>query len=155
MIQMVKKDTLHELLVLPERDEREETPEFRQTKKTLREDGHWKCFICGCEDNLEVHHFGCEYSLRDNCNFDKLKIFCEIFDPYGYGEKLKDTTMTSVDDVRNALMLCRNHHLSSDGDGVANGIHNLSFPVWIAQLVCHDVVPNNTEELNKLLEKKI
>ena len=152
LLQRVEKQTLHELTVLPEREERELSTEFRHTKKTLKDDSHWKCFVCETEEELEVHHYGCEYSFRDDCNFDRLKLFCELFDPYGYGKALKDTPMLSVDDIRNALVLCRSHHHSSDSDGVANGIHNLSFPVWIAQFTCHDVVPNNTDELNKLLE---
>jgi len=153
---MIKKQTLHELVILPERDPREQTKEFNATKKRLRADGHYSCFICGTTTDLEVHHFGCENSLRDICDFEKLKIFSEKFDIYGYGKLLTNTPITSVDDIRNCMVLCREHHLSSDSDGVANGIHNITFPVWIIQRLQKDgenIVPSNTEELNEEMKE--
>ena len=148
----IRKQTLHELVVLPEREERSTSKEFIESKKRLKKDGHWKCWICNSEEHLEVHHYGCEYSLRDDCLFDKLKEYCELFDVYGYGKLLKDTPLNSVDDIRNCMVLCREHHLSSDSDGVANGIHNITDPIWISQKICKNTVPDNTEELEKIIE---
>ena len=152
----LKKTTLKEVLILPEREERTESPLFRKNKVKLKRDGHWKCFICNSIIDLEVHHYGCEYSLRDACDFIKLKEFCESHDTYGYGKVLRNIPITSVDDIRNCMVLCREHHLSSDSDGVANGFHNITFPTWIIQKLQKDgenVVPENTKELEEEMNK--
>ena len=96
-----------------------------------------------------------EWCLENVCDFDKLKQFCEDFDPYGYGKLLKNIPITTVDDIRNCLVLCNEHHNSGDKDGVANGIHNITFPTWIPQKLViknEETVPEDTAELNEVLE---
>jgi hypothetical protein len=98
--------TIHESVVTPEHEERKESTDFKKAKKRLKDDGHYKCWVCGSTNNLQAHHYAAEWSLADCVDFDKLKAFCEEWDPYGYGKLLKDTPITSVDDVRNMLILC-------------------------------------------------
>lgn len=105
-----QKRTFVEDIEVPEHIERSESNEFRQSKEQLKKDGHDHCFICGCKDNLECHHFGVEYYLAQDCDFDKLKQFLQLFDVYGYSEQLKDKPITSCDDIRNMMMLCTKHH---------------------------------------------
>lgn len=124
---------LTEIVIYPDHAKREESEEFKRNKERLKEDGHYKCWVCGSTKNLQVHHFGCEWALANDCDFTKLKEFCEEFDPYGYGKLLRNKPITSVDDIRNLLVLCEEHHLGGTEDGVANGIHNISFPIFIIQ----------------------
>ena len=154
--QRVMKKTLVEHVMIPQHASRKETPEFRKSKKKLKKDGHDKCWICGSKENLQVHHFCCEASLSELCDFDKLKEVCETFDIYGYGEQMKDIPMTSVDDIRNMMVLCRQHHIDY-ADGVKNGIHDITFPIWISQKICVkdgvDPVPDNADELEKIKQE--
>ena len=105
-----------------------ESPEFKKTKERLKEDGHFTCWICGATEKLQVHHFGVEYALNNDCDFDKLKEFLELFDIYGYSKLLKDKPITTADDIRNMMVLCPEHHIER-----ATGIHETTFPIWQAQ----------------------
>lgn len=141
MDERIQKRTLVEQVILPERDERVTSYTFKKTKVRLKKDGHFSCYVCRSTENLEVHHFGCEYSLSNSCDFDKLKNFCEEFDPYGYGKLLKNIPFTDVDDIRNMMVLCEEHHTGcTSQDGIANGIHNITFPAWIIQKLAKDGV---------------
>lgn len=123
-----QEKTIKEVIIYPDHVERKESEEFRKCKVRLKEDCHFKCWVCGSEEQLEVHHFGCEWALEADVDFDKLKAFLEEFDPYGYGKLLKNKPITSVDDIRNMLVLCERHHRRSE-----DGIHETTFPIWIIQ----------------------
>lgn len=153
----ISTKNLVETIVIPEHPERKETTEFSKSKKRLREDGHYKCWICGCEENLQVHHFFVPHSLQNTCNFTELNKICCEWDIYGYGRVMSNTPIKSVDDIRNMMVLCREHHTGGKSDGVANGIHNITFPTWIAQKLCSingkDPVPDNKHELEQVVRK--
>lgn len=73
-------------------------------------------------------------------DFEKLKEFCEEWDIYGYGRLLRKQPITTVDDIRNQMVLCRDHHVSvdhADGGG-GTGIHDLTFPSWLIQKLAKD-----------------
>lgn len=133
---------LTEIVITPEHAERTESEEFVKTKKTLKKDDHYHCWICNSEEHLQVHHFGCEWSLEADCDFDKLKDLLMLFDFYGYSHSMKDIPLTSVDDIRNMLVLCQRHHTHPE-----NGIHEITFPVWISQKwakdTTHEAVPQD------------
>ena len=120
--------TIKEVVIYPDHVERKESVEFRKSKERLKEDGHYKCWICGCTELLEAHHFACEWALVEDVDFDKLKTFVEEWDPYGYGKLLKNKSITSADDIRNMLVLCERHHRKPE-----DGIHETTFPIWIIQ----------------------
>jgi len=145
-----------ETVIIPEHIDRVESPDFRHSKERLKADGHYRCYICGTEENIQIHHLGCEWSLQNVCDFTKLKQFLLEFDVYGYSRLLKNTDIKNADDVRNMLALCFQHHVSGDKDGAANGIHNVTFPTFIMQKLCLDkenVVPQDGENPDKVLEE--
>lgn len=124
---------LTEIVITPDHVNRTESEEFKEAKKQLKKDGHYKCWICGTTEDLQVHHFGCEWSLSNDCDFDKLKSLLMMLDPYGYSKEMVDKPITSPDDIRNQLVLCQKHHTHPE-----NGIHEITFPVWISQKYCKD-----------------
>ncbi|UOF88863.1 hypothetical protein LSG31_13025 [Fodinisporobacter ferrooxydans] len=127
--------TLKEIVIVPDHVNRTESAEFRKSKERLKADGHYRCWVCGSTENLQVHHVGLEWSLANVGDFDKLKEFVETFDVYGYGRLLKNQPITSVDDVRNCMTLCQEHHTGVDHEsgGSGTGIHEITFPVWLIQ----------------------
>lgn len=130
-----EKRVLHDFAVDPDHTERSESPEFRATKKRLKEDGHYQCWQCGGTESLQVHHLFCEYMFQAVVDYDKLKAMCEEWDVYGYGKLLRAKPITSPDDIRNMMVLCQAHHTGVDHEdgGGATGIHCLPFPEWIIQ----------------------
>ncbi|MCL8207171.1 MAG: hypothetical protein K6V97_03735 [Actinomycetia bacterium] len=120
--------TLTEVVIDPQHARRRNTPAFRAAKRRLKQDGHWRCYICGATTRLEAHHRGMEYMFEADTDFAALKAFCEEWDLYGYGRLLQHQPITTVDDVRNLMVLCATHHREAE-----TGIHMISFPAWIAQ----------------------
>ena len=110
--------------------ERVESLLFKANKSKVYADKHFQCFICGAKTDLNVHHFICQWANKDRVDFEALKEMCEIFDVYGYGEKMKELPITSIDDIRNLLVLCEGHHKRAD-----HGIHNLTFADFMLQKV--------------------
>lgn len=153
---------IYESVVTPEHDHRVESSIFKQSKKRLREDGHYKCWVCGSTNDLQAHHYAAEWSLAEVVDFDKLKAFCEEWDPYGYGKLLKNIPMTSVDDVRNILMLCQTHHtgVNHENENSGTGIHSLSFSAFVIQKIAKDgqnPIPQpgqDADDMIKLAEEK-
>jgi hypothetical protein len=73
---------------------------------------------------------------------------CEIFDPYGYGEKMKNIPITSVDDIRNLLVLSRKYH-----EEEITGIHNTTFSAWISQFIVknnEEIVPQDRNKIESI-----
>lgn len=147
---------LHDEIVTPDHAARIETPEFIKSKERLKEDAHNKCWICGSTDNIQIHHYGCEYSLQNICDFVKLKTFLLEWDVYGYSKTLVNIPLTSVDDIRNMMALCQSCHTGVDHvNNNATGIHYLVFPMWIARKLCKvDPVPSGTET-NQQVEDEV
>jgi hypothetical protein len=151
--------TLKEIVITPAHADRTESPEFRKSVQRLKDDGHYKCWLSGRTDNLQVHHVFAEWSLQSVVDYDKLKSMCEEWDPYGYGRLMKNIPMTTVDDVRNMLVLNQEFHTgvdSADG-GTGIGIHEITFPVWIIQKVCQEgknPVPQANESLEKVEDRE-
>lgn len=140
--------TIRETVIDPAHATRAETPEFRATKKRLRADGHYRCYVCGTVDGIQIHHRAAEWMFAADVDYPLLKDFCEEWDVYGYGRLLKAQPVTSVDDVRNAMALCVSHHIGvdhADGDS-GTGIHEMTFPAWIMQKLARkgaDPVPQD------------
>ena len=127
--------SLKEVVITPSHVRRTESEAFRRNKQRLREDGHYCCWVCSTTRNLQVHHFGIEWSLANIADWDRVKAFCEQWDPYGYGRLLHNQAITSPDDIRNLLVLCETHHIGVDSvaGGSGTGIHELTFPIWVVQ----------------------
>ncbi len=128
--------TIKGVVVTPAHPQRgSESEEFRRNVERLKVDGHYRCFLCGGSDDLETHHYGCEWSLAELCDFDELKAFLLQNDIYGYSRLLVNLSISSVDDIRNLMVLCQGHHTGVDhtDGGTGTGIHNTPHPLWIIQ----------------------
>lgn len=71
--------------------------------------------------------------MQNSADLAKVKQFCEEWDPYGYGLAMRNIPMDNVDDIRNLLVLCQEHHTGGTTDGIANGVHNITFSSWLMQ----------------------
>lgn len=154
----VENRTIHDFAIDPDHDERTESSEFREAKLRLHTDGHMKCYVCGTEDNLQVHHRAGEYMFANVIDLDRLKEFCEEWDVYGYGRLLRHQPLTTVDDVRNMLVLCQPHHTGVDhkDGGGGTGIHMLSFSSWIMQKLAKEganPIPQKGETFDQALTR--
>jgi hypothetical protein len=141
---------LHDFVIDPDHDQRTESPEFRKSKKRLKEDGHMICWICDGTKDLQVHHLAGEYMFNNVIDFDLLKEFCEEWDIYGYGKLLKAKPIATVDDIRNMMVLCQPHHtgVNHEDGGGGTGIHALTFSSWVMQKLAlkgADPVPQQGE----------
>ena len=145
--------TIEEIIEVPEHEQRKgESSTFRHACQQLEDDGHRQCWVCGTMDDLQAHHLLAEWSLEHDIDFDKLRIACLAFDPYGYSAKMGDAPISTVDDIRNLLYLCRLHHEES-----VTGIHCTTFPAWISQKVIRadvETVPQDHNAIEKLLAEK-
>ena len=144
------KRTLTDIVIDPSHADRKETSEFKHSKERLKEDGHFKCYICGTTDRIEVHHLG-EWMFAELIDFDKLKQFLEDFDPYGYSKLLKNKPIETVDDVRNCLCLCKSCHT-----GKGTGVHEITMPTWLIQKLAkagEDPVPRGNESAEEVLKE--
>jgi len=146
------------VMVTPSHPDRVESAEFRKSKERLKEDGHYKCFICEKTDNIQIHHFAVEYSEQELADLDKVKEFVETFDIYGYGKLLKNKPLTSVEDCRCLMAVCQEHHTGTDSTdgGTSSSIHGLPFPYWIMQKLAKDgldPIPQEGETIEFVEEK--
>lgn len=151
----VERHTLHEIVITPDHSKRTESPEFRAAKERLLSDGHYECWVCGIKEHLQLHHHGAEWSMESIVDFDKLKAYCEEFDPYGYGKLMRNLPMTTVDDPRNLLWLCQPHHTGVDhtDGGSGTGIHELSYPVFLIQKIGRvEAVPQAGETIDQAMK---
>ncbi len=138
-----------EVLVIPSHPKRTESDLFKQSKEQLKKNGHYQCWVGqNCEGDLEAHHFGMEWCLEPDCDFDKLKEFLIEHDIYGYSKVMKNIPLISVDDIRNMLVLCKKHHTASQ-----TGIHESTFPIWLSQKISKTGF-DPVEKLNQLKNKK-
>lgn len=150
----VEKKTIMTLVVTPAHGSRD-TAHFRKSVNRLKKDDYYRCFVSNKVDELQVHHIA-EFSLENIVDFDKLKRFLICFDPYGYShsDEFRDVPITSVDDVRNLIVLNREYHNNvNEKEGNGTGIHNETFPLWVAQCVCkngEDPVPEEGESLDQV-----
>jgi len=152
--------TLHDTVIDPAHAEREDTPTFRAAKERLKADGHYRCWVCGTTQHLQVHHFLAEYCFKDLVDLDKLKSVSETLDMYGYGRLLHNCPVTDAEDIRGLMVLCEAHHIGVDhaDGGSGTGIHDVTFPTWIIQALAKpgfDPVPQPGETLAEVLERLI
>ncbi|KPV60708.1 hypothetical protein QJ48_04010 [Paenibacillus sp. A3] len=152
----IEKRTLRVFVVDPDKADREETPEFRAAKQRLKEDGHYRCYICGSTEEMQVHH-RIYHMFANLVDFEKLKEWCEEWDIYGYGRLLKTQPITSIDDIRNMMVLCQDHHTgtSDEVDG-GTGIHNLPIGEFMMQKLalpgCNPI-PQDGESFEGAMER--
>lgn len=138
-----ERDTFSVDVFIPGHDPRVSTPLFLKSRLALiaREGG--RCFVSGMTAEqsghpLEAHHHPIERSFANMIDWERFAADCKLgvwgphaqafdwpaflnaspFDPYKF-----------VDDMTvNGLLLAKQFHTIGD-----EGIHNLPYPVWLAQ----------------------
>lgn len=126
-----EKETLKVDVLLPGHDDRVTTSLFLRTKKNLAEKVGNKCFVCGRTPEEvgaphEAHHHPIERSFAEMIDFELVKKDFPNFDWESFDPK---NPYSFVDNMEhNGLLLCKEHHTAVDA-----GIHDLPFPIWIAQ----------------------
>lgn len=112
--------TISGIIHYPEHGARAEDPnfaEFEAAKKRLKDAGKYVCVVCGTDQQIELHHGKCEYSLMNAV--DVVKFDAE------YGLTLTDADFAAfVDSPGNLEPLCLKHHRGSEG------IHVMPEPLW-------------------------
>lgn len=119
---------LTEKVLVPEHVKRLEDPtaeEYRKNHHILVQEMGLPCWICGSRENLETHHWF-EWSLWNDLDPDQVQETLRLLDPYGFSRHLTDP-ITSPDDIRNLVVLCRPHHT-----GQGTGIHEITWPILLA-----------------------
>lgn len=151
IVEHIERHTFTEEIVDCGHGPRKATTTFLKARKTIKADGFFYCYICGATKDLEEHHYGCEWSKQNEVDYDKLKKYLLEHDIYGYSHKLIDTPLTTVDDIRNQMMLCVAHHREP-----GTGIHYTTQDVWAMQKLAkdgHNPVPQQGESEQQVLER--
>lgn len=131
---MEQRRTIEEIIELPAREERIDSAEFVRNKHMLVKRLDVPCWICGSRERREVHHLH-EHAMAPSLDFEKVADTLMAFDPYGYSHHLSGQPVKSMDDIRNLIVLCEEHHR-----GPGTGAHGATFDLWLAQRAAKDGV---------------
>ena len=131
------EQSLHVILEeeIPDHAERKESALFSKNKRLLVKEHDLPCFNPSCKspkEHREVHHWA-EWCGEPWYDFDKLKKFLMGHDVYGFSKMYHDLPITSVDDIRNLVVLCAKCHRE---DPFA--IHRAPWPQHVQQAVVKD-----------------
>lgn len=117
------KETLTVDVWYPDHPPRKETDLFRKSRHHVIDVQDTPCWVCGSKEERELHHFHVEWAFSDAADWDHMRELHPDFDWSTFKEP-KDF----VDSEYNMLVLCAKHHRLKD-----HGIHNLPYPIWVAQ----------------------
>jgi hypothetical protein len=120
-----QKVTIELLAVYPDHEPRNEDPHyvyFREARERLKSLGKLRCWICGTDKNVELHHDKVEYALINGVDIEK---FRETFPEFGISSD--EDFLRFVESEGNLTPLCTLHHRGY------LGIHNLPYPLWLPQ----------------------
>src|SRR5205807_103971 len=81
-----------------------------------------KCWICGSDKQIELHHSTVEFSLANGVDVSR---FEELYPEFGIGTD--EQFLEFVEGEGNLTPLCKLHHT-----GIL-GVHCLPYPVWLPQ----------------------
>lgn len=135
-----ERETLAVDVLLPGHEPRTTTSLFSHSKRALVEREGGRCFICGetAESSghpLEAHHHPIERSLANMIDWGRFAADCRAghwgphAQAFDWSKFDSADPYTFVDDMTvNGLLICKAHHT-----GKNEGIHDLPFPLWIAQ----------------------
>jgi hypothetical protein len=143
IIEHFKKGTFEEQYWLPAHNERRESSLFRRNKKFIRDKCGTPCWVCGSQENREVHHVF-EWAFWNAMDPRKLTNILKAIEFYDedYVSKAKKPDMLrdrieeaakskpvidTPDDIRNLVVFCRKHHRLK-----LTGVHVMTFPIWLA-----------------------
>jgi hypothetical protein len=122
-----QKLTLSVDIFIPNHPDRANTPIFDATrKKLIANNPSACCWVCGCKDDLELHHELVEWCDSDGVDWEKVKLDAPDFDWASFDSAHPETFIDSEHNAK--LVLCKKHHTGKD-----HGIHMLPYPTWLMQ----------------------
>lgn len=122
-----QKKTVTEDIYYPEHDHRTASKLYIRNHNLLVHHYKFPCWICGVTEMLETHHWN-EEAEANNLDLKKVHSGLFMLDAYGFTKQMGIEPLTSLDDIRNLVVLCQDHHRHKE-----KGIHCLTFPIWLAQ----------------------
>lgn len=117
--------TIHFEEHYPSHEPRETDPHykyFHEAHDRLQKLGKLTCWICGTDQQIELHHSTVEFALANGVDVTK---FTELYPEFGI--KDDETFLQWVEGEGNLTPLCKLHHT-----GIL-GVHVLPYPVWLPQ----------------------
>lgn len=107
----------------PDHAPRTESKVFVKTKQ------HWHkagavCWVCGTEENIEIHHKHIEWADSEAVDWDKVRKEHTSFDWSSF-KQAEDF----IDSIYNTIPLCMQHHRGK----APFGIHFTPEPIWSIQ----------------------
>ncbi len=128
----VLRDDVEQVIIVPGHEPRGPgSPEFEKNRSHLIHECGYGCWTCGAKEDLEAHHIF-EWSMWPDVDPAKMQAVLKLLDFYGFSAK-DSSPISTPDDIRNLLILCSKHHRGKD-----NGIHTLTFPIWLVLKVLKD-----------------
>lgn len=143
IIEHFKKGTFEEKYWLPAHNKRRTSSLFRRNKRFIRDKCGAPCWVCGSQEDREVHHvfewsFWNAMDPRKVTNILKAIEFYDedyvskTIDPVKLRDKIREVEQSkpvidTPDDIRNLVVFCRKHHRLR-----LTGIHTITFPIWLA-----------------------
>jgi hypothetical protein len=125
------RQTLHFVWHYPDHEPRKSDPhygDFQAAKKRLKEQGLWRCVVCGSAEQVQLHHAHVEFSLQNGVDVGRLN--------EALGLHLgTDEFAAWIDSPGNLEPLCRTHHTGTEG------VHQLCAPAWEALRVWRRDLP--------------
>lgn len=128
-----QKETLTVDVYIPGHEPRTTTSLFSKSRKILLESQD-RCYICGdtaeqAGSPLEAHHHPIERSFAEMIDWSEGSLIRKDFPHFDWTNFDENDPYKFVDDMTvNGLILCKTHHT-----GKNTGIHDLPYPIWIAQ----------------------
>lgn len=135
----VVQHIMHEDVFYPPHAPRTESDEYKAIHHKLVVEDDAPCLICGIRNSqlgdpsinvhgvqeMETHHFWVEWALTGAVDVEKLRS--------ALGLDIPDLASWVDHDPNNLMVLCDRHHRHKEA-----GIHEVSFPVWVAQKFVRD-----------------
>ena len=128
----LQKQTLTVQVFVPDHPDRTTTPIFAATRRKLIENNPDACcFICGCKDGLELHHYWVEWCDSTAVDYKAVAKLVPEFDWASFDETKPETFIDSEHNAK--LVVCKKHHIGAD-----HGIHALPYGLWLLQALKKD-----------------
>jgi len=140
---------IHLAVKYPKHEDRRESDLYEKNRSKLVDEMGLGCAVCGTREDLETHHW-VEWAEWNAIDPKKpVMLIGTVYpDVYGFKRKMDPKVMDSPDVIWNLVVLCEQHHRGAPNDGEEGGIHNMTYPEWVAQAVAQDgyLVVQETED---------
>lgn len=134
-------EVLHQDVFYPAHPPRTESEAYKTIHHRLVVEEDRPCEVCGLRNSdlsnpsvnihhvreIETHHMVVEWALANLVDKEKLEFLL--------GHSVEDVDSWVDHDAENLIVLCDRHHRHREV-----GIHELSYPIWVAQKVVKDAL---------------